>query len=130
VKAQVVGIAAVERNAPAQSADASGDTVMRVQPRAKVVYKITYPNGMIYIGLDLTNTLTYMGSPSVADQIAADLGPERCQDFTIRKTILWSSTTATDAEARAMEVKLIREAPGKRPDHRLQPLARASTTTR
>ena len=99
MKAQVVGIAAVERNAPAQSADASGDTVMRVQPRAKVVYKITYPNGMIYIGLDLTNTLTYMGSPSVADQIAADLGPERCQDFTIRKTILWSSTTAADVSS-------------------------------
>jgi hypothetical protein len=82
---------------------------MRVLPRAKVVYKITYPNGLIYIGLDLTNTLTYMGSSSIADQIAADLGPELCQDFTIRKTILWSSTTATDAEAQAMEVKLIRE---------------------
>jgi len=82
---------------------------MRVQPRAKVVYKITYPNGLIYIGLDLTNTLTHMGSPRVADQIAADLGPELCQDFMIRKTILWSSTTATDAEARAMEIKLIRQ---------------------
>ena len=32
-------------------------------PRTKVVYKVTYPNGRIYIGLDLTNTLTYMGSP-------------------------------------------------------------------
>jgi hypothetical protein len=72
-------------------------SVTPVQQRAKVVYKITYPNGMIYVGLDLTNTLTYMCSPSIADQIAADLGPELCQDFTLRKTILWSSTTATGA---------------------------------
>jgi len=28
----------------------------------KVIYKITYPNGKIYIGLDLTDTLNYFGS--------------------------------------------------------------------
>ncbi|WP_226812666.1 GIY-YIG nuclease family protein [Aliarcobacter butzleri] len=28
----------------------------------KVIYKITYPNGKIYIGKDLTNALTYFGS--------------------------------------------------------------------
>lgn len=28
----------------------------------KVIYKITYPNGKIYIGKDLTNTLNYFGS--------------------------------------------------------------------
>jgi len=78
-------------------------------PREKVVYKLTFPNGRIYIGLDLTNTLTYFGSPSAIEQIRTDLGPEVCADLTIRKTILWSSTTATDAEARAMEVRLIRE---------------------
>lgn len=27
----------------------------------KVIFKITYPNGKIYIGKDLTNTLTYFG---------------------------------------------------------------------
>jgi hypothetical protein len=26
------------------------------------IYKITYPNGKIYIGKDLTGTLTYFGS--------------------------------------------------------------------
>ena len=26
-------------------------------PRPKVVYKITYPNGKIYVGKDLTGTL-------------------------------------------------------------------------
>ena len=29
----------------------------------KVIYKITYPNGKIYIGLDLTDTIDYFGSP-------------------------------------------------------------------
>ncbi|BEG98042.1 hypothetical protein [Bacteroides sedimenti] len=28
----------------------------------KVVYKITYPNGKIYIGKDLVNSINYFGS--------------------------------------------------------------------
>ncbi len=28
----------------------------------KVIYKITYPNGKIYVGKDLTATLNYYGS--------------------------------------------------------------------
>jgi hypothetical protein len=28
----------------------------------KVVYKITYPNGKIYIGKDLTDSINYFGS--------------------------------------------------------------------
>jgi hypothetical protein len=78
--------------------------------RRKQVYKITYPNGKIYVGMDLTGTLTYFGSPSAHEQIAADheLHPQRF-DFTLRKEILWESETATDAEVRAMEMKLIRE---------------------
>ena len=27
-----------------------------------IIYKITYPNGKIYVDKDLTNTLTYFGS--------------------------------------------------------------------
>jgi hypothetical protein len=73
------------------------------------VYKITYPNNLIYIGLDLLDIATYMGSPSVTDQIADDLGPELCRDFTVRKQILWQSATATATEARAMEMAMIRE---------------------
>jgi hypothetical protein len=42
--------------------------------RRKQVYKITYPNGKIYVGMDLTGTLLYFGSPSAYEQIAADLG--------------------------------------------------------
>jgi len=32
----------------------------------KVVYKITYPNGKIYVGQDLTNSINYFGSASDA----------------------------------------------------------------
>lgn len=30
--------------------------------RMKVIYKITYPNGKIYIGKDLTDSINYFGS--------------------------------------------------------------------
>ena len=30
----------------------------------KWIYKITYPNGKIYIGKDLTGTFRYFGSPN------------------------------------------------------------------
>jgi len=81
-----------------------------VAGRKKQVYKVTYPNGKIYVGSDLTGTLTYFGSPSPTAQtrITADLAEHRL-DLVVRKQILWESDTATDAEVRAMETKLIRE---------------------
>jgi hypothetical protein len=66
------------------------------------------PNGKIYVGMDLTVSLLYVGSPSNVEQIAADLDPHRL-DLTLRKAILWESETATDAEVRAMEMKPIQE---------------------
>jgi hypothetical protein len=80
------------------------------RPRRKQVYKITYPNGKIYVGMDLTGTLLYMGSPSAHEQIAADLElrPDRFA-VTLRKEILWESQTATDAEVRVKEIELIRQ---------------------
>ena len=75
--------------------------------RAKAIYRITYPNGKIYIGMDLTGTLTYFGSPS-SEYIAQDFTLEQRQDFTIRKQILWESETATDSDVRAEEVRQIR----------------------
>ena len=83
---------------------------------SKVVYKITYPNGKIYVGLDLTGTATYFGSPSRANDIAADLTPEQRGDFTIRKQILWESEAASDGEARAVEARLIVETGANDPD--------------
>ncbi|MFT9663684.1 GIY-YIG nuclease family protein [Mycobacteroides abscessus subsp. abscessus] len=74
------------------------------------VYMITYPNGKIYVGSDLTGTLTYFGSPSerAKAQIVADHLEHR-RDFTVRKQILWESETADRAETLAMERKLIVE---------------------
>lgn len=80
----------------------------RMVGRNKQVYKITYPNGKIYVGMDLTGSISYFGSPSAKERIAADLAEHRL-DLTARKQILWESHTATDAEVRAMEGKLIRE---------------------
>ena len=73
--------------------------------RRKQVYKITYPNGKIYVGMDLTGAISYFGSPSAKERIAADLAEHRL-DLTVRKQILWESETATDAEVRAMERQL------------------------
>jgi hypothetical protein len=79
-------------------------------PRRKQIYKITYPNGKIYVGMDLTGTLLYFGSPRAYEQIAGDLGPDaHGLELTLRKEILWGSETATDAEVRAKEMHLIRE---------------------
>ena len=73
----------------------------------KVIYKITYPNGKIYIGKDLTGTLNYFGSAS-SELIERDFSPEERRDFTIRKEILWESETAIDEDVNRKEVELIR----------------------
>lgn len=77
------------------------------EPRTwKVVYKITYPNGKIYIGQDVTDSINYFGSASSA-LIAQDFTREQRRDFTVRKQILWESDTATDTEVSRKEVELI-----------------------
>jgi len=53
----------------------------------KVIYRITYPNGKIYVGKDLTNSINYFGSAS-SKLIAKDFTGEDRKDFTIRKQIL------------------------------------------
>ena len=73
----------------------------------KVVYRITYPNGKIYIGKDLTDSINYFGSAD-GRLIARDFTREQRRDFTIRKEILWESATASDAEVSRVEVKAIR----------------------
>ena len=81
----------------------------------KVVYKITYPNGKIYIGRDVTDTIDYFGSPDSA-LIAKDFTREERRDFTIRKQILWESDTASLAEVAQKESELIREHRSNDPD--------------
>jgi hypothetical protein len=72
----------------------------------KVIYKITYPNGKIYVGHDLTDSINYFGSASRA-LIAEDFTREQRRDFTIRREILWESETASDAEVTQKEVEYI-----------------------
>jgi hypothetical protein len=84
--------------------------------------------------MDLTGTALYMGRPSAYERIVADLGlaPDRFE-LKLRKEILWESGAATDADVRAMEMKLIRETGAndpeigynKLPRYRPDPLASA-----
>lgn len=72
----------------------------------KVIYKITYPNGKIYVGQDVTDSIGYFGSPD-STLIARDFTPEQRRDFTIRKEILWESEEASKAEVDRREVEFI-----------------------
>ena len=74
----------------------------------KVIYKITYPNGKIYIGKDLTNTLNYFGS-ACSKLIEKDFTMEEQLDFAIRKEIIWKSNSASDKEVNQKEMELIKE---------------------
>jgi len=56
----------------------------------KVIYKITYPNGKIYIGKGLTGTLTYFGSVN-SKLVERDFTEQQCKKFSIRKEILFES---------------------------------------
>lgn len=72
----------------------------------KVIYKITYPNGKIYSGKDLTDTLIYFGSAN-NELIRSDFSDEQRRNFTIRKEIIWESLIATDKEVNQKEIELI-----------------------
>jgi len=73
----------------------------------KVVYKITYPNGKVYVGKDLTGSANYFGSAD-GRLIERDFTEEQRRDFSIRKEILWESATASDQEVNLKEVEFIR----------------------
>ena len=72
-----------------------------------VVYRITYPNGKIYIGQDRTNSINYFGSAS-DELIAGDFTPEQRRSFTVTRDILWESETASRAEITQKEFEFIR----------------------
>jgi len=73
----------------------------------KVIYKITYPNGKIYIGQDITDSINYFGSAD-GKLIEKDFSREQRRDFTARKEIIWESETATKKEVYAKEVEFIK----------------------
>jgi len=81
----------------------------------KIIYKITYPNGKIYIGKDLTNSINYFGSAS-SKLIEKDFTPEQRKDFTIRRQILWESETASTTEVNIKEFEFIRAEQSNKPD--------------
>lgn len=56
----------------------------------KIIYKITYPNGKIYIGKDLTGTLTYFGSVN-SNLVSKDFTKGEQRNFKIIKEILMES---------------------------------------
>jgi hypothetical protein len=72
----------------------------------KVIYKITYPNGKIYIGKDLTDSINYFGSAS-STLIAKDFSREQRQSMTITKDILFESESSEEINLR--EAAFIRE---------------------
>jgi hypothetical protein len=50
----------------------------------KVVYRITYPNGKIYVGKDLTGSANCSGSAD-SSLIENDFTAQELKDFTIRR---------------------------------------------
>jgi len=80
-----------------------------------VVYRITYPNGKIYIGQDRTNSINYFGSAS-DELIARDFTPEQRRSFTVTRDILWDSEIASRAEITRKEIEFIRLFRSNNPD--------------
>lgn len=74
----------------------------------KIIYKITYPNGKIYIGRDLTNTINYFGSAN-SELIEKDFTTEQRKSSTIIREVLWESDTASDKEVNQWEIEFIRQ---------------------
>ncbi len=77
--------------------------------KMKVVYKITWPNGKIYVGSDMTDSINYFGSPD-KHLIEADFPTRDARrDITVRREILWESETASDSDVLRKERELIVE---------------------
>lgn len=68
----------------------------------KVIYKITYPNGKIYIGKDITDSINYFGSAD-SNLIAKDFTRQQRMDFTIRKEILFESEDTNEINQKEAE---------------------------
>ncbi|GHU02362.1 hypothetical protein FACS1894147_04070 [Spirochaetia bacterium] len=73
----------------------------------KVIYKITYPNGKIYVGKDSTgDNLRYFGSPD-REYLEKDFPWDKQQDITVRKEILFSDNAISETELIKKENELI-----------------------
>ena len=81
----------------------------------KTIYKITYPNGKIYIGQDLTDSINYFGSAN-SKVIEKDFTREERRDFNITKEILWESEDATKSQVNEKELEYIKKFRSNNPD--------------
>jgi hypothetical protein len=73
----------------------------------KVIYKIIYPNGKIYVGKDATgNILGYFGSPD-REHLEKDFNLDELREITIRKEILFSGEDISDEELGKKEYEFI-----------------------
>ena len=71
------------------------------------LHKVTWPNGKIYVGSDLTDSITYFGSPDKG-LIEADFPTrEARRDMTVRREILWESETVSNSEVLRKEREFI-----------------------
>jgi hypothetical protein len=96
----------------------------------KIVYQVTWPNGNIYIGSDLTDSIAYFGSTRsrVIEADSASRSSRRA--ITVARGILWESETANDAKVRKTDAGCVRAhrpkdpAPGynRQPKFRANPL--------
>jgi len=72
---------------------------------AYVVYKLTFPNGKIYIGKDISgngHSLRYFGSWDNA-LVSADFGCDELRDFTVRKEIIFESSDKNEVSKKEIE---------------------------
>lgn len=81
-----------------------------VEPMARkfafVVYKLTFPNGKIYVGKDVGkrgHSIRYFGSWAV-DLVEKDFSKEELTDFTIRREILFESSDVSEVSKRELEL--------------------------
>jgi putative N-acetylmannosamine-6-phosphate epimerase len=70
--------------------------------RVGQIYKITYPNGKIYIGQDRTDDVNYFGSAH-SETIRADFTKKQRRDMTIRKQIIVERRNTTVQTLNALE---------------------------
>lgn len=73
---------------------------------AFIVYKITFPNGKIYIGKDVGrdgHTIRYFGSWDHA-RVEADFTKEELSDFQLRRQVLFESWDKGEISRKEMEL--------------------------
>ncbi|SFK92985.1 hypothetical protein [Shimia haliotis] len=71
-----------------------------------VVYKVTFPNGKIYVGKDIGkggHSLRYFGTWN-REVVEADFTKEELSDFHVRKQILFESSDKVEVGKKEMEL--------------------------